>query len=366
MIKESFILILFINLINSQYPFLQNVPFYHEPIRNFELQNQLIYPNYIPLTELQKYQINQMEKAERNKLTTQQPVIYTKSSHVESFMERLADKLPEITEKVIQILPKSFDKDNSIEMRPLINEKKVSFKTHGTQITRSDSQPVEMIEINDSDNIIVKPDHEIKRKKDTNISHYPRPSSTDGTFSFIDNLPSPDTIFGFPNLFNNKKISRIDDDEKEVDLINIKGIPIEKDEDEEVISYEKPDERITSYRTTKPPPTTTTLTVTDNGAGEFAKNLLSRFIKPEPESRGSSEIIGEKKKNLEATPENLISALLNGKLDKIDWISTFLGGNEDQTSNPIAQLFKGGLFGSATNFDTSIRKNRKVENREFH
>ncbi|CEF69314.1 Hypothetical protein SRAE_2000396400 [Strongyloides ratti] len=376
MIKEIIFFILTVDFINSQYPYLENIHFYNEPIRNLGFQNQFINPNYIPLTELQKYQLIQMEKAENDKLTTKPPSVFTKSNNVESFMERLADKLPEITEKVIKIIPRNFDKDSFMDMKPLINEKKILRKAHGTQITRSDNQPAEMVEINDSDDTIIKPNEEIERTEDTRGSRYPRPSPPDGTFSFIDSLPSPDTIFGFSNLFNNNKISKSienkNENEKEIDLINIKGIPIEKDEDEEVISYEKPDEKITSYRTTKfspqppPPPPPTTTTTAGIVTGEFAKNILSKFLKPESESKTKYEITGEKKKDTEPTPENLISALLNGKLDKIDWISAFLGGSEDQTSNPITQLFKGGLFGSATNFDSPMGKSGKIENREFH
>uniref|UniRef100_A0A0N5BEC1 Uncharacterized protein n=1 Tax=Strongyloides papillosus TaxID=174720 RepID=A0A0N5BEC1_STREA len=331
-------------------------------MRNFGFQNQLINPSYPHLTELQNYQITQMQKAEMDKLTTPRPIYLSNKNGVDIFMERLADKLPEITEKVMKVLPKNFDKDSSFEMKPLVAERKTPMKAYGTQITRSDDiQPEEMVEINDSDDVIIKEDHEIERVEDKSPSHYPRPSAPDGPYSFINNLPSPDTIFGFPKLFGNDKNPKVDENEKEVDLINIKGIPIEKDEDEEVISYEKPAEKRPSFTTTKPPPPST-----DNGAGEFAKNILSKFLKPEPEPKKESEILGEKKKTAEATPENLLSALINGKLDKIDWISTFLGGSEDHASNPITQLFKGGLFGSATNFDAPMEKNGKIENREFH
>lgn len=52
------------------------------------------------------------------------------------------------------------------------------------------------------------------------------------------------------------------------------------------------------------------------------------------------------------TEPDLLKAVLNGKLGEINWMSTLLGGDNHETAedgNALAQLFKGGLFGSAVN-----------------
>uniref|UniRef100_A0A0N5A2Z6 DUF148 domain-containing protein n=1 Tax=Parastrongyloides trichosuri TaxID=131310 RepID=A0A0N5A2Z6_PARTI len=369
MIKEVILIILYLNIILSQYPFPERYPIFSEPINNYGYQNQFLNPNIIPLTNLEKYQIEQLQKSERNKVIEQQPIAHRNG--VETFIERLADKLPEITEKVIKIIPQHFDKDNN-EMTKF--RKYYQRKAFGTEISRSDDKSSEtMVEINDSFDTVTKPDIKIEREDNDNVKFFnPRQPSHEGPFSFINSLPSPDTIFGFTSLIgennnNNYKVTKRDD--KDVDLINIQGIPIEKDEDDEIVSYEKPAEKISSVYVT----TTSLPLTTESGAGDFAKNILSKFL-PSPgeiKKESSMELIGNKKKTTEPTPENLISALLNGKLDKIDWLSAFLGGNnEDEHSpNPLSQLFKGGLLGSATNFDAPIVKNnnnKKTESREFH
>lgn len=69
-----------------------------------------------------------------------------------------------------------------------------------------------------------------------------------------------------------------------------------------------------------------------------------------------------------------LGSLLNGKLDRVDWLGSIFGGNkkdsskkEEESGNALAQLFSGtGLFGSAVQQDDDNQKLRKYEDRNFH
>ncbi|MFH4983018.1 hypothetical protein AB6A40_009727 [Gnathostoma spinigerum] len=48
--------------------------------------------------------------------------------------------------------------------------------------------------------------------------------------------------------------------------------------------------------------------------------------------------------------DNLIGSLLNGRFGEIDWLGSFLGTKQNPTGeegNAFAQIFRGGIFGSA-------------------
>ncbi|KAH7730922.1 hypothetical protein AAVH_01971 [Aphelenchoides avenae] len=65
-------------------------------------------------------------------------------------------------------------------------------------------------------------------------------------------------------------------------------------------------------------------------------------------------------KNAGGGETDLLKAVLNGKLGEINWMSALLGGENHETAedgNALAQLFKGGLLGSAVNDDPTVARN---------
>uniref|UniRef100_A0AC35TQ76 Uncharacterized protein n=1 Tax=Rhabditophanes sp. KR3021 TaxID=114890 RepID=A0AC35TQ76_9BILA len=310
---------------------------------------------YDGMSELQKVQLEQLARAESYKAKMAEETM--NKPKLETFMERLANQLPHLAEKVVRILPKQKETIEDLTQKFVQFRQQHHPRLSGSKIVKSDASE----ELTDLD--VMKPKMTSERKsvlemhtKDDINSKID--SNHDGPFTFIDNLPSPDTLFGFSNLFNkgnNNKVKKRDDgnQDKEVDLTRIEGIPIEKDEDEDVVTYEKPDEIV------KPGVEKKVEVTTGSSVSEVAKSLISQFMKSgsgKETERGDSIL---NKKTTEGPPENIWAALLGGKLDKIDWISQLLGkesgdnsrGDGSEPTNPLAQLLKGGLFGSATSFD---------------
>lgn len=64
--------------------------------------------------------------------------------------------------------------------------------------------------------------------------------------------------------------------------------------------------------------------------------------------------------------DNILSKILTGRIDKINWLETFLpSGKDESEGNALSQLFKGGIFGSAMD-DAGRIKKKSDDEINFH
>uniref|UniRef100_A0A914D3Z6 Uncharacterized protein n=1 Tax=Acrobeloides nanus TaxID=290746 RepID=A0A914D3Z6_9BILA len=242
---------------------------------------------------------------------------------ISAILTNLATKLPEIADKMAKIMPLTAAPPKMKAGLQIFPERTSNARAFGVKNLKPEEEPMV---------------RNFDRAGGMGLFFATEPSvKPDKIADLINSMPEPSSLFSFNNLFSalsgkttkaNEKPYPLEpngDEETIYDMRQINGTPIEKEEDSEPETYEK---------------------------DEFAS------VDETPE--GVSELdtkIDNPPKNSTTIPglnfgDNILGKILTGKIDKIDWLGTFLpNGKEDQTTegegNALTQLLKGGLFGSA-------------------